>query len=228
MKLRKGGAIALCPGSRLPVLRRNLPAWLRLLDAAGLGPDTPLAVAVPPFLAAEAVRLARKHAPERWAKGGAAKAADGAGSATPGLQVRTDVERVLAEAPRALAFPGTITLELAWHRVPTLVLALVDPLTYALGRRLLAGRRLALPNLILGEELFPEWAGTSSGPEPAVFRALWEGLPASGEMDWERRLEDLNARLGPGDGARVAAEACLGILRDADLKDSLESHLGLN
>jgi hypothetical protein len=26
----------------------------------------------------------------------------------------------------------------------------------------------------------------------------------------------------------VAAEACLGILRDADLKDSLESHLGLN
>jgi lipid-A-disaccharide synthase len=197
-RLPKAGPIALCPGSRLSVLRRNLPAWLRLLDAAGVAGETPLAVTVPAFLAEEAARLAREHAPARWAEGEVA--------------VRTDAERVLAEAPRALAFPGTITLELARHRTPTLVLALIDPLTYALGRRLLARRRLALPNLILGEDLFPEWAGMLPGPDPAVFRALWERLPPAGDREWEGRAAALAERLGPGNGAETAAAACLRLL----------------
>lgn len=162
------------------------------------------------------------------------------------MRIRTDAAEALARAPRAIAFPGTITLELALRRVPTLVLALLDPLTYAVGRRVLAGRRLALPNLILGEELFPEWAGTPPGPDPARFRALWESLPgressserggpaaadpegarrAAGEgrpaaddrsierrAAWERKLAALEARLGPGDGAGVAAEACRDLL----------------
>jgi lipid-A-disaccharide synthase len=215
MRLPKGGPIALCPGSRLPVLRRNLPVWLRLLDAAGVPRETPMAIAVPEFLAEEAARLARENAPARWAEGevaaAAAAQAEGTGAA-PGLQVRTDLERVMAEAPRALAFPGTITLELARNRVPTLVLAVIDPLTYALGRRLLAGRRLALPNLILGENLFPEWAGVAPGPDPAAFRALWEGLPAAGEIDWEGKLDALEAKMGAGNGAEVAARACRNLL----------------
>lgn len=221
-KVPKAGPIALCPGSRLPVLRRNLPGWLRLLDAAGVAPETPLAVAVPSFLAAEAARLARKHAPSRWAEGGPHRIPE------QGLRVRTDVERVLAEAPRAIAFPGTITLELAWHRTPTLVLALVDPLTYALGRRILAGRRLALPNLLLGEELFPEWAGTAPGPDPAVFRALWEGLPAAGDREWEGRVAGLAERLGPGDGAGVAAAACVELLDPHPDREELKLPIGKN
>jgi lipid-A-disaccharide synthase len=234
-RLPKVGPIALCPGSRLPVLRRNLPVWLRLLDAADVPKETPMAIAVPGFLAEEAARLARENAPARWAEGEVAAQTEGVGSlaaeaagalegggpqeagglpraggtaAAPGLQVRTDVERVLAEAPRALAFPGTITLELARHRTPTLVLAVIDPLTYALGRRLLAGRRLSLPNLILGEDLFPEWAGEAPGPDPAAFRALWEGLPSAGEIDWEGKLDALEVKMGPGDGAEAAAKAC--------------------
>lgn len=229
MRLPKDGAIALCPGSRLPVLRRNLPVWLRLLDAAGLANEAPLAIAVPEFLAEEASRLAREHAPARWAEGEVAAQTEGTGPVVPGawthgsprpagtrgapgLQVRTDVERVLAEAPRALAFPGTITLELARNRTPTLVLAVIDPLTYALGRRVLAGRRLALPNLILGEDLFPEWAGVAPGPDPARFRALWEGLPPPGDRAWEGRAAALEGRLGPGNGAATAAAACLRLL----------------
>ena len=182
----KRGPFLLCPGSRLPVLRRNLPAWLRLLAGTGLS-QAAWAILVPPFLESEAREIARRRG---W----------------PGLGILTD-PRAAAEAPRALAFPGTFTLELARHRVPTLVLALIDPLTYALGSKLLASRRLALPNLLLGEDLFPEWAGPPPGPAPAVFRALWESLPWAGEIDWERKLGDLDAKLGPGNGAEVAAEA---------------------
>jgi lipid A disaccharide synthetase len=199
--LTKDGPIALCPGSRLPVLRRNLPAWLRLLDQAGLPADTPLDVVVPPFLKDEADRIVRRHA--------AGRAISSPGRAGPRVRVRTDAAAALAHARRALAFPGTITLELARNRVATLVLALLDPLTYALGKRLLAGRHLALPNLILGESLFPEWAGPVPGPDPAVFRALWEGLATP--PAWERDLAVLEARLGAGDGASVAAAACLSL-----------------
>lgn len=199
--LTKEGPIAMCPGSRLPVLRRNLPAWLRLLDEAGIPMDTPLDVVVPPFLEEEAVRLVRRHAAGRSAS------PPGMG---PALRVRTDAAAALAHARRAVAFPGTITLELARNRVATLVLALLDPLTYALGKRLLAGRRLALPNLILGESLFPEWAGPAPGPASAVFRALWEGLATP--PAWERHLPALEARLGDGNGASVAASACLSLL----------------
>ncbi|MBW8890038.1 MAG: hypothetical protein JF616_19965 [Fibrobacteres bacterium] len=206
--LTKDGPIALCPGSRLPVLKRNLPAWLRLLDAAELPQDAPLDVIVPAFLEAEAERIVRRHAGRRAALASAAAFRE---PGAPGLRVRSDAAAALAHAPRALAFPGTITLELARNRVPTLVMALLDPLTYALGKRLLAGRRLALPNLIVGEAIFPEWAGTAPGPDTEVFRSLWDGLASPPE--WESRLAALETRLGPGDGASVAVAACLDMLR---------------
>jgi lipid-A-disaccharide synthase len=190
-RLPGSGMVAVCPGSRLPVLRRALPVFLRLLRAADPSPGAPAAVIAPPFLAAEARAIVRRHG-------------------RPGITVRTDAYAAMSEAARALAFPGTITLELARRRVPTVVMAPLDPLTYALGRRLLASRALALPNLIAGEAIFPEWAGTR--PEAAVFRALWESLPAADDPDWNRRLDRLEARLGPGDGAGVAARACLDLL----------------
>ena len=206
---REAGAalLCLCPGSRLPVLRRNLPAWLALLAAAGVPSGEPIAILAPEQLAEAARGLVRRHAPER----GAACA------------VRTDKAAVLAAADRAIAFPGTVTLELALHRIPTLTLALIDPLTYAIGKRILTGRRLSLPNLLLGEDLFPEWAGTLPGPGPEAFRAGLAGLGApsdgTGESgnyrDWDHKLEKLARRIGPGNGAGIAAQACLALLPGA-------------
>jgi lipid-A-disaccharide synthase len=138
--------------------------------------------------------LARAHAPER------------AGA----CEVRSDKAAVLAGAAAAIAFPGTITLELARHRVPTLVLALLDPLTYAIGKRVLKDRRLSLPNLLIGEDLFPEWAGTSRGPDLETFRGLLCARDAVG--DWDRRLARLAERMGPGDGEVAATQACLDLL----------------
>jgi hypothetical protein len=171
---------------------------------------------VPPFLADEAARLARAYAPDRWAAGVSSGPAE-PWEAVPGRRIATDAVAVLPRAPRALAFPGTLTLQLELWRVPTLVLAAIDPLTYALGRRALAGRRLALPNLILGEDLFPEWVGLGPGPAPARFRSLWENLPGPEAMDWEEPLARIAASLGPGDGVRVAVEACLELLAGARL-----------
>jgi lipid-A-disaccharide synthase len=190
------GLVLLCPGSRLPVLRRNLPIWLGLLHRTAAG--SRYAVLVPPHLEEEAKGLVSAFA----------KAQVGPEALT--VEVRTDKAVLLAEAAGAMAFPGTVTLELALARVPTLVLAIVDRLTLALGRRVLGHSRLALPNLILEEEFFPEWVGTAPGPSDTEFRAL---LGRRDGMDgWERRLEKLGRGMGEGDGAEVAFKGCVNLL----------------
>lgn len=198
------GLLCLCPGSRRPVLRRNLPAWLRLLREAGMPASAPIAILVPLHLAAEAGTLARAHAPER------------AGH----LNVVADKEAVLAEASRAIAFPGTITLELARMGVPALVLAILDPLTWFLGKRLLHGRALSLPSLLLGEAHGPEWAGTAPGPDAATFGDLLAlaGDARAEDPDREARRARLEERIGPGDGPETAAGACLEMLSGVRLQ----------
>jgi lipid-A-disaccharide synthase len=205
----KTGLLLLCPGSRVAVLRRNLPAWLDTLAAADrLAGD--IAVLVPKALAPIAERILAVHANGRYA--GRAR-------------VRSDKAAAFAEAGRAIAFPGTITLELALARVPTLVLAVLDPLTYALGRRILRDTRLALPNLILGGEAFPEWAGTGKGPNPERYlelERLREGASGAGTLP-----ERLAGRLGPGAGAEEAYAVCARILRgsgtDRNAEDTLKT-----
>ncbi|MDB5105692.1 MAG: Lipid-A-disaccharide synthase [Fibrobacteres bacterium] len=194
--------LCLCPGSRLPVLRRNLPVWLGLLEREGLDDREGIAVLVPPHLA----DAARRILAGLDLKAGAASV-----KWSTRAEVRTDKAATLAAAVRALAFPGTVTLELALRRIPTLVLAILDPLTLALGRRVLAARRLALPNLLLEEELFPEWAGAFPGPDAATFGELIRKRDALN--GWEDRLERLARRMGTGDGPEEASRACLDLLR---------------
>jgi lipid-A-disaccharide synthase len=219
--------LLLCPGSRLDVLRRNLPAWIALLarpDArngirTSAVPASPAAISllVPEHLAAEARLLI-----------GSVSAGPGALAlpVIPDIRIRTDRESAFAEARHAIAFPGTITLELALARIPTLVMAILDPLTLALGRRLLGDSPLALPNLLAGEELFPEWAGLFPGPDAALFRKLERRRdrlftgpadpvdPANGIPRWTVAMEKLTARMGPGTGAQVVCDLCSDLLQN--------------
>jgi lipid-A-disaccharide synthase len=193
--------LCLCPGSRLPVLRRNLPRWLELLEKAGRLPvyGREIAIVVPGHLAEAAKRILIAYS---------------GGEPLPGIRIRTDKEAVFAEARHAIAFPGTITLELALAAVPTLVMAILDPLTLAMGRRVLGSGRLALPNLILGQPLFPEWVGTAPGPELGVFRRLEQDRDRVNA--WESRLQILTSRMGPGNGAEVAVRECSAILVESE------------
>jgi lipid-A-disaccharide synthase len=192
---RTPGLTCLCPGSRLPVLRRNLPVWLTLLRQSPQGLDSRYAVLVPPHLKDEAQRLVASHSGWNGIK----------------VEVRTDKSALLGEATAAIAFPGTVTLELALGRVPTLVLAIVDPFTLALGRRVLGDSRLALPNLILGEEVFPEWVGMAPGPTAEVFRELLGRR--DGVDGWGGWLEKLRVGIGVGGGMDASFQSCLNLLK---------------
>jgi hypothetical protein len=176
------------------VLRRNLPAWLDTLAAADrLMGD--IAVLVPKALVPIAEGILAAH---------------GGGRYQGRARVRSDKAETFAEADRAIAFPGTITLELALARVPTLVLAVLDPLTYSVGRRILRETRLALPNLLLGTAVFPEWAGTGKGPKPERYLELERLRDGASERDG--LLDRLAGSLGAATGPEEAYAACARIL----------------
>lgn len=217
--------LCLCPGSRLPVLRRNLPLWLHRLDQlqglAGHGDAAPpgpieVHILVPAHLEGEATSLVRAFLVRRVFS---ARRAESAGNTAPVPRVRTDKDEALAEARWAIAFPGTIALELALRRVPALILAVLDPLTLAIGKRILASTdRLGLPNLLLREDLFPEWAGTAAKLTREAMHGRMSSLLArkpAWDGAWEAILGRLEKAVGTGNGAEICARECLDTLETA-------------
>jgi lipid-A-disaccharide synthase len=63
----------------------------------------------------------------------------------------------LAKARVAIASSGTVTMECAYFRVPTVVLYRTSWSTHALGRRFIKVKYLAMPNLLADEQIYPEF-----------------------------------------------------------------------
>ena len=160
---------ALCPGSRPQERRRHLPVFLAA--AAALRADQPQARFV--------VSGARPgETLPAWAT-----------PAPPGVDA-------LRACRAALTKSGTITLELALAGVPMVVAHRVDPLTWAVGRRLVRGvRHLALPNILAGAEVVPE---RLQHLDPAELAGLLRGVSAApslpdgvpGPPGWAGRVAD--------------------------------------
>jgi len=61
-----------------------------------------------------------------------------------------------AGAKAAFCMPGTAVLETFTAGVPTTAIAIIDPLTYLIGKLFLKTKYLTLPNIISGKEVVPE------------------------------------------------------------------------
>jgi len=138
---RANGPVLVLPGSRRSVVARMGPAFrdaLARLKAVRPELDFVLPVAGP----VEAVVRAEVA---RW-------------PVQPRIVVG-EAERYAAfrGARAALAASGTVTLELALSGTPTIVAYKVPKLEEFIGRRLIQVPTIVLPNLILGENAFPEY-----------------------------------------------------------------------
>ncbi len=71
----------------------------------------------------------------------------------------------LAGSDLAIASSGTVTLECAWFRVPTVVLYKTSWITYFLGKLFLKVNHIAMPNLLAGCEVFPEYIQRDASAE---------------------------------------------------------------
>lgn len=167
-----------------------------------------------PAMAEAAHRLARTHPGLRIVASAAPDVPRAEYDAALGPSGSRDValvERPLPEIAAAadvlLVTSGTATLEAGLSGTPLAVLYRTSPLTWFLGKRLVKIPRIALANIVAGEDVAPEFL--QDGIDPAVIAEWASGVlddPAR-RADIRRRLLGLRARLGPpGSADRAAAE----------------------
>ena len=185
--------VLLLPGSRRREIDKHLPVMLEAAVIFSAKIKTRLRMVLP---SDEMLTLAKQHIP--------------AGTELD-LQVG-DLAKALGRASLAIASSGTVTMECAWFRVPTVVLYKTSPLTHALGRALLKAPYLAMPNLLAGEELFPEFLQSEANADNLAEASL---LLLSDKGERTRILDGIElvtSRLGQSGAAARAAQAVLGTL----------------
>jgi len=188
----KSNLIALFPGSRLQLIKRNLPEMLNLIVQSPYLQNnfTEKIIYVPKELQNETQTFLNFYGPT-----------------LSGINIKTNFETWPVRPGLAIASPGTITLELALQEVPTFVFAVVNPLTYFFGKRLLKTPWMALPSGLLNQKIFPEWIGTHSQIRKKEFES---DLLKTAQISVP--LKKLSQMMGSPEGIKVAVHNILGLL----------------
>lgn len=179
--------ILLLPGSRTAEIERHLPVLLSALQQIRSSLPVNAQLILP---RSDLVPLARSLG------------AGMDGSPEPEIGGLPDA---LRRATLALASTGTVTLECAWFGVPTLALYRTSWLTYQIGRRVITVKHLAMPNLLAGDTVMPEFVQGEATPEN-LSRAALAWLGDARMLSLARgALRNVVGQLGPpGAPGRVA------------------------
>jgi len=200
LKLAAGKpVVAVLPGSRRSEVSRLMApfgaALARVIERAG-----PLQVIVP---AVDSVRAPIEEGSRDW-------------PVRPHI-VRGETEKFQAFrlARAALAASGTVTLELALAGTPMVVAYRIEPLSAMVIRHMIKAQSAVLPNLILEENVFPEFIQEKCTPE-RLADALVPLI--KGGKERERQLAGLEGlarrmRLESGSPSERAAEIVLAHMR---------------
>ena len=128
--------LLILPGSREKEITRHLPPIAAAIDLLKDKNELNISMVLPNENLAE---LAKSVAPKvaEW-----------------DLDI-SNIAASLKKADVAIASSGTVTMECAWFRVPTVVLYRTSWPTYALGRWFIKIPHIAMPNVLAGHEIFP-------------------------------------------------------------------------
>ena len=182
--------ILLLPGSRRSELQRHLPVMLRALKLIqGKLP------------AAEAKMVLPDESLVQLAK-----------SSGVNLEIQTgNLPEALARADVAIASTGTVTMECAFFGVPTVTLYKTSALTYQIARRIVTVKSLTMPNLLAGEEVFPEFIQNAATPENIARAALGLLQDVALRTKIKSQLAKIISSLGEPGASQRAAEAILSL-----------------
>ncbi len=186
--------IVLLPGSRTGEVARHLPVMLGALEQLQAAiPGLRSRMVLPNETLLAQARSFGMH-----------------GNLTPQVG---GLPEVLAQADLAIASTGTVTMECAYFRVPTVALYKTSWSTYQIGKRLVKVPYLAMPNLLANEEVFPEFIQDAATPAniAQAARGLLEDDARRAEI--QARLGEILAGLGGPGASRRAARAICGLLR---------------
>ncbi len=176
--------VLLLPGSRVRELKKHLPAMVEAVRIMRASADAGAKFRCRMVMPSESLR-------------------ELAGSLVglEGIEVQVGgLAEALQRATVAIASSGTVTMECAYFRVPTVVLYKTSWSTHALGRRFIKVKYLAMPNLLADEVIYPEYIQDAATGE-ALARAAVEFLNNPARRDEARaKLDGVIASLG-GTGA---------------------------
>jgi lipid-A-disaccharide synthase len=117
----------------------------------------------------------------------------------------------LSRATVALASTGTVTVECAFFGVPTVTLYKTSWSTYEIGRRLVKVKSLTMPNLLAGEEVFPEFIQNAALPENLAKAALPLLTDDTRRAEVAAKLAQIVGTLGTPGATRRAAQAIMAL-----------------
>jgi lipid-A-disaccharide synthase len=134
------------------------------------------------------------------------------------LSLGADVEIQIGELPWALsesdvamASTGTVTMECAFFGVPTVTLYKTSWLTYQIAKRIVTVKSLTMPNLMAGEEVYPELIQKAATPENLAGAALELLQNEARRQKIKAQLAQIIASLGEPGAAGRAAVAVLSL-----------------
>jgi lipid-A-disaccharide synthase len=184
--LASQATVVLLPGSRPTELRRHLPI---LLETVQLLRQSKPGLRTVMVLSDRLAELARQL------------------GLPADTEVIPDLAEALCRADLAIAKSGTVTLECAYFGVPAVVMYQTSALTYAIGKRIVNVKWVAMPNILANEELFPEFI-QNKATAANIARAALELLNDEGRRNSvKEKLRQVAASLGsPGASRRAAAE----------------------
>jgi lipid-A-disaccharide synthase len=181
-----GSQIVLLPGSRIKELQRHLPVMLG------------------------ASKLIREKLPQSRARmvlPNELLVAQAKSLGTPSeIEIQIgNLPEALAQTDLAIASTGTVTMECAFFGVPTVTLYKTSWLTYEIGKRIVKVKSLTMPNLLAGEEVFPEFIQNDATPENISRAALDLLRNEARRKSIQAKLAGVVASLGgPGASLRAA------------------------
>jgi lipid-A-disaccharide synthase len=192
--------LVLLPGSRPGELERHLPVMVPAAQRVRQETGARIRLILP---RASLEPIAQRHI------GGRLDAEVQLGGLAEGLR----------NASVAMASTGTVTLECAWHGVPTVALYRTSPVTYAVGRRIVTVKHLAMPNILAGGPVIPEFVQDEATPDRLAEAAIGYIQDPETSARTRRRLLDLASTLGDrgtADRAAAAIQELLGGVGCAD------------
>ncbi len=115
----------------------------------------------------------------------------------------------LSRCALAVVASGTASLECAVVGIPQIVVYRVDPLTWAVGKRLVKVNHLSMVNVMAGEEVVPELLQEKMQPDAIAGQALELLGNRKKREAMKQRVADIVATLGGPGASKRAAQAIL-------------------
>jgi lipid-A-disaccharide synthase len=113
------------------------------------------------------------------------------------IPVTTAVYDLVAAADLVLTKTGTATVECALLGTPMVCAYRTGVVNYAIARRLVKVRYVAMPNLIAGRQIVPEFVQSAATPETLATEAEALLIDTATALRQREGLAEVRSRLGP-------------------------------